>query len=74
MRKYDLKYRFLCIFGNNAGTFAEADLQSPANFLAAESAVSWNNPWAAGRLLFCFLQSDLYMVMRIMRHRSGINS
>ena len=36
-------------------TFAEADLQSPANFLADESAVSWNNPWTAGRLLICFL-------------------
>ena len=52
MREYDLKYRSLCIFGNNAETFAEADLQSPANFLAAESAVSWRNPWTAGRLLF----------------------
>ena len=36
-------------------TFAATDLQSPANFLAAESAVSWRNPWAVGRLLFCFL-------------------
>ena len=36
-------------------TFAEVDLRSPANFLAAESAVSWKNPWAVGRLLFCFL-------------------
>jgi len=33
-------------------TFAEADLQFPANFLAAESAVSWKNPWAVERLLF----------------------